>query len=387
MLTLYTRIKKLLEFKNKSPKISMDHLSPFSIGMDVSEIETPALLLDLDIMEKNVSEMAKYFDSKPAGIRPHIKNHMSPFLAHKQMDAGAVGVCCQTVSEAEIMAYSGIDDILIANEVVGRSKIDRLLNLTNYTHLMVAVDNPLNVKELSEAASKKKAELDVLIDLDTGYGRCGIQPGVPALKLAQLMVDSPGLNFKGINGYTPASFDEDHEVKRAKQEKKLKVDIDTRDLLTANGIDVEIVSAGCTRDYFISAGYPGITEVQPGTYIYMDIGHRELMGTTPVDLGYAMTVLTSVISIPTSDRVVVDAGSKAVLKEDSRPKNLKGYELYSLSAEHGKLRVTDPERSLALGEKIELIPSYGDGTVNRWSRFLGMRDGKLETVIPIYHPY
>ncbi len=365
----------------------MDHLSPYSIGMDVSEIETPALLLDLDIMEKNVSEMAKYFDSKPAGIRPHIKNHMSPFLAHKQMDAGAVGVCCQTVSEAEIMAYSGIDDILIANEVVGRSKIDRLLNLTNYTHLMVAVDNPLNVKELSEAASKKKAELDVLIDLDTGYGRCGIQPGDPALKLAQLIVDSPGLNFKGINGYTPASFDEDHEVKRAKQEKKLKVDIDTRDLLTANGIDVEIVSAGCTRDYFISAEYPGITEVQPGTYIYMDIGHRELMGTTPVDLGYAMTVLTSVISIPTSDRVVVDAGSKAVLKEDSRPKNLKGYELYSLSAEHGKLRVTDPERSLALGEKIELIPSYGDGTVNRWSRFLGMRDGKLETVIPIYHPY
>ena len=365
----------------------MDHLSPYSIGMDVSEIETPALLLDLDIMEKNVSEMAKYFDSKPAGIRPHIKNHMSPFLAHKQMDAGAVGVCCQTVSEAEIMAYSGIDDILIANEVVGRSKIDRLLNLTNYTHMMVAADNPLNVKELSEAASRKKAELDVLIDLDTGYGRCGIQPGDPALKLAQLIVDSPGLNFKGINGYTPASFDEDHEVKRAKQEKKLKVDIDTRDLLTANGIDVEIVSAGCTRDYFISAGYPGITEVQPGTYIYMDIGHRELMGTTPVDLGYAMTVLTSVISIPTSDRVVVDAGSKAVLKEDSRPKNLKGYELYSLSAEHGKLRVTDPERSLALGEKIELIPSYGDGTVNRWSRFLGMRDGKLETVIPIYHPY
>jgi D-serine deaminase-like pyridoxal phosphate-dependent protein len=365
----------------------MDHLAPYSIGMDVSEIETPALLLDLDIMEKNVHEMAEYFDSKPAGIRPHIKNHMSPFLAHKQMDAGAVGVCCQTVSEAEIMAYSGINDILIANEVIGGSKIERLLNLTDKTHLIVAADNPLNVRELSGAASKKNVELDVLIDLDTGYGRCGIQPGDPALKLAQLMVDSPALNFKGINGYTPASFDEDHGVKRAKQEKKLKVDIDTRDLLNANGIDVEIVSAGCTRDYFISAEYPGITEVQPGTYIYMDIGHRELMGTTPADLGYAMTVLTSVISIPTRDRVVVDAGSKAVLKEDSRPKGFGGYELYSLSAEHGKLRVSEPERSLALGEKIELIPSYGDGTVNRWSRFLGMRKGKLETVIPIYHPY
>ena len=365
----------------------MDHLSPYSIGMDVSEIETPALLLDLDVMEKNISEMAKYFNSKPAGIRPHIKNHMSPFIAHKQIDAGAVGVCCQTVAEAEIMAYSGINDILIANEVIGKSKIERLLNLTKHTHMMVAADNPLNIKELSEAASGKKVKLDVLIDLDTGYGRCGIQPGDPALKLAQLIVDSPGLIFKGINGYTPASFDLDHEIKRAKQEKKLKVDIDTRDLLISNGIDVEIVSAGCTRDYFISAEYPGITEVQPGTYVYMDIGHRELIGTTPADLGYAMTVLTSVISTPTRERVVVDAGSKAVLKEDSRPKNLEGYELYSLSAEHGKLGVLEPERVLILGDKIELIPSYGDGTVNRWSRFLGMRDGKLETVLPIYHPY
>ncbi|RLG95514.1 DSD1 family PLP-dependent enzyme [Candidatus Bathyarchaeota archaeon] len=367
--------------------ISMDHLSPYSIGMDISEIETPALLLDLDIMEKNIWEMAKYFNQRPAGIRPHIKNHMSPFIAHKQMDAGAVGVCCQTVAEAEIMAYSGIKDILIANEVIGKSKIDRLLDLTRHTHMMVAVDHPSNVRDLSKAATKKKASIDVLIDLDTGYGRCGIQPGDSALKLSQLIVDSHGLEFKGINGYTPASFDEDQEEKRAKQEKKLKVDIDTRDLLIKNGIEVEMVSAGCTRDFFISADYPGITEVQPGTYIYMDIGHRELIDTTPVDLDYAMTVLTTVISTPVDDRVVVDAGSKAILKIDSRLKDLKGYELYALSAEHGKLRVNEPERKLALGEKIELIPSYGDGTVNRWSRYLGVRKGKLETVIPIYHPY
>jgi len=150
---------------------------------------------------------------------------------------------------------------------------------------------------------------------------------------------------------------------------------------------VEMLSAGCTRDFFISADYPGITEVQPGTYIYMDIGHRELIGTTPVDLDYAMTVLTSVISTPVDDRVVVDAGSKAILKIDSRPKDLNGYELYSLSAEHGKLRVNEPEQKLVIGDQIELIPSYGDGTVNRWSRYLGVRDGKLETVIPIYHPY
>jgi D-serine deaminase-like pyridoxal phosphate-dependent protein len=371
----------------KDFEIKMDHLAPYTIGMDTTEIETPALLMDLDIMEKNISEMAKYFKSKPAELRPHIKNHMSPHLAHKQMELGAVGVCCQTVAEAEIMAFSGIKDVLISNEVVGGSKIERLLNLTKLTHIMVAVDNPTNVLELSKAAIRKGVTLDVLIDLDTGYGRCGIQPGTPALKLSKLIVDSPGLYFKGINGYTPASFDEDQNVKREKQEKKLKVDIDTRDLLVKNGIDVEVLSAGCTRDFFISAEYPGITECQLGTYIYMDIGHRELIGTTPVDLNYAMTVLATVISTPTDDRLIVDTGNKAILKEDSKPKNLVGYELYSLSAEHGKLRISEPHEKLSVGDKIEIIPSYGDGTVNRWSRYLGVRKGKLENVIPIYHPY
>jgi D-serine deaminase-like pyridoxal phosphate-dependent protein len=371
----------------KKAEILMDHLAPYKIGMDVSEIETPALLMDLDIMEKNISEMAKYFKSKPAELRPHIKNHMSPLLAHKQIEAGALGVCCQTVAEAEIMAFSGIKDVLISNEVVGASKIERLLNLSKLTHIMVAVDNPINVLELSKAAVKKDLMLDVLIDLDTGYGRCGIQPGTPALELSKLVVDSPGLNFKGINGYTPASFDEDQEVKREKQEKKLKIDIDARDLLVENGIGVEVVSAGCTRDFFISAGYPGVTECQLGTYIYMDIDHRELVGTTPVDLDYAMTVLATVISTPTEDRLVVDAGNKAILKEDSWVKDLDGYELYSLSAEHGKFRIFDPSEKLSVGDMVEIIPSYGDGTVNRWSRFLGVREGKLEIVIPIYHPY
>jgi D-serine deaminase-like pyridoxal phosphate-dependent protein len=365
----------------------MDHLAPYTIGMDVSDIETPALLIDLDIMERNISEMAKYFKSKPAGLRPHIKNHMSPLLAHKQMKAGAVGVCCQTVAEAEIMVFSGIKDVLISNEVVGLAKIERLLNLTKLTHIMVAVDHPTNVLELSKAAVKKGLTLDVLIDLDTGYGRCGVQPGTPALELSKLVEDSPGLNFIGINGYTPASFDENQDVKREKQEKKLKVDIDTRDLLVKNGIEVEIVSAGCTRDFFISADYPGITEAQLGTYIYMDIGHRELIGTTPINLNYAMTVLATVISTPTKDRLIVDAGNKAILKEDSRPKNLNGYDLYSLSAEHGKIRISEPHDKLTVGDKIEIIPSYGDGTVNRWSRFLGVRNDKLEIVIPIYHHY
>jgi D-serine deaminase-like pyridoxal phosphate-dependent protein len=205
------------------------------------------------------------------------------------------------------------------------------------------------------------------------------------LELAKKIVDSRGLHFKGINGYTPMN-DEKDPVKRLEVQKaRLKKDIDTRDLLEENGIDVEIVSAGCTKDYYISAVYPGITEVQLGTYIYMDTGHAELIGTTPADLGYALTVLTTVISKPTEDRLIVDAGNKAIAREDSMFRDVSGLRLYRLSAEQGRVRVTNPSREIEIGDKLELIPSYGDGTINRWNKYFGIRKDKLDTIIPIYH--
>jgi D-serine deaminase-like pyridoxal phosphate-dependent protein len=353
--------------------------------MDKWEIDTPALLLDLEVMERNISEMTRFFKSASAGLRPHIKNHMSPLIAHKQMDAGAVGICCQTIREAEIMAYSGIKDILLTNEIVGRSKIERLLNMTDHTHVMAVVDSSENVEELSVAAQAKGMNVDVLLDLDTGYDHCGVLPGEPALKLAKKIVESRGLHFKGINGYTPMNQEQDPERKVKAQKDRLKKNIDTRDLLERNGIEVEIVSAGCTKDYYISAVYPGITEVQLGTYIYMDISHAELIGTTFADLRYALTVLTTVISKPTENRLIVDAGNKAIAREDSIFKDISGLKLYKLSAEHGRVQVTKPSREIKIGDKLELIPSYGDGTVNRWNKYFGIRKDRLDTVIPIYH--
>jgi D-serine deaminase-like pyridoxal phosphate-dependent protein len=310
---------------------------------------------------------------------------MSPLIAHKQMEAGALGVCCQTIREAEVMSYAGIKEILIANEVVGSSKIERLTNLNQFSHVMVAVDNPRIVDDLSEAAKRRGLTLDVLIDLNTGYDRCGVDPGEPALSLAKKIVQSKGLFLKGINGYTPMTEEKDPDKKVDAQRKRLKVDIDTRDLLSKNDIEVEIVSAGCTKDYYISAVYPGITEVQAGTYVYMDIDHSELIGTSPADLGYAMTVLTTVISTPSEDRIVVDAGNKAIARVDSLPKDVSGIELYRLSAEHGRFSVINPSRKLEVGDKLELIPSYGDGTVNRWNKYFGIKKDRLDTIIPIYH--
>ena len=365
--------------------IYMAYSIPYAIGMDKREIDTPALLLDLEVMEKNISEMAKYFRSVPARLRPHIKNHMSPFIAHKQLNAGAVGVCCQTIREAEIMSYSGIGDILIANEIVGGPKIERLTNLARHTNVMVAVDNPRNVENLSVAATDNGISLEVLIDLNTGYDRCGVDPGEPALHLAEKITRSKGLRLKGINGYTPMVDEKDPSKKVESQRARLKHNIDTRDLLEKNGFDVEVVSAGCSKDYYISAEYPGITEVQAGTYVYMDTSHSELIGAPPADLNYALTVLTTVISKPSNDRLVVDAGNKAIAREDSIPKDVTGIVLYRLSAEHGRVRIMNPSRKLVVGDKIELIPSYGDGTVNRWNKYFGIRENRLDTIIPIYH--
>jgi D-serine deaminase-like pyridoxal phosphate-dependent protein len=363
----------------------MAYSIPYALGMDKWEIDTPALLLDMDIMESNISEMAQFIRTTTAALRPHIKNHMSPLIAHKQIDAGAVGICCQTIREAEIMAYSGVQDILLTNEIIGSSKIERLLNLTSHTHIMTVVDSSNNVEEISAAAQKKEMIMDVLIDLDTGYDRCGVLPGKPALELAKKIVESRGLHFKGINGYTPMNDEKDPAKKLAAQKARLKKNIDTRDLLEGNGIDVEIVSAGCTKDYYISASYPGITEVQLGTYVYMDKAHSGLIGTTPAELGYALSILTTVISKPTEGRLIVDAGNKAIAREDSVFKNVSGLNLYRLSAEHGRVRVTNPSREIGIGDKLELIPSYGDGTVNRWNKYFGIRKNKLDTIIPIHH--
>ena len=369
----------------------MAYLIPYQIGMDKWEIDTPALLLDLDVMEKNINEMANFVASVGTNLRPHIKNHMSPIVARKQLDAGAVGFCCQSIGEAEIVGSWGIRDILLSNEIVGSTKIRRLMALKNYTDVKVAIDNLENAAQLSQAAMTHDHVLEVFIDLNTGYHRCGVEPVEPALAFAKEVAKMEGLRIAGLNGYSPM-HEYDPETRRKRQEEMLKPTVETKELLEKNGITLDTVSAGCTAVYDIAASYPGITEIQPGTYAFMDLNNEELLGTAPADLDYALTILTTVISAPTDDRVVVDVGNKAMgegnkplEKETALFRDIEGVQLFRLSAEHGRIRLVNPSRELKVGDKIELTVPYCDGTVNRWTKYYCLKEGRLEAVWDIHH--
>lgn len=358
------------------------------IGMDKWGISTPALLIDLDVMEKNISEMVRYFKSVRASLRPHTKIHYSPIIARKQLDVGGIGICCHTVGETEVMASSGINNILITNEIVGRDKIERLINVSGNTDVIVAVDNPENAEDLSAAALKKGLVQDVLLDLNIGLARCGVLPGKSALSLAKKIVKLRGLRLRGIMGYH-SKHEKDFQKRKEVSEKMLRGNLETKELLEKNGIRVDILSGGCTNNYNIVAEYPGMTEVQAGTYVFMDLNNSEIVGTTPADLNFALTVLTTVISRPTQDRAVVDAGRKAIAESPlgyaPKPKDIEGVELYAEHAEHGLLRLDSPSKEIKVGDKLELIVAYCDGTVNLWRQFCGIRNGRLEAILPIHH--
>lgn len=349
------------------------------IGDYKDQLDTPVLLIDLDIMESNIAKMADYFSKVKANLRPHTKTHKTPILAHKQINAGAIGVTCAKLGEAEIMVSSGINDILIANEVISEKKILKLAGLARHADIMVAVDDPSNVENLSNAMQMMKAKLRILVEVNTGMNRCGVLPGKPALELARIVSRSKNLIFSGLMGYeghtvTIPDFDE----RKRETEKSLALLIETKELIEKEGIEVEILSGGGTGTYNITGEYPGITEVQAGSYIFMDTYYRNVLQ----DFDCALTILTTVISRPDSNTVIVDAGLKSVTKELGIPevKNIDGAKLVSLSEEHGKIDMSESNVNLKPGDKIELIPSHCCTTINLHDQFYGIRNDRLEAI-------
>ena len=242
-------------------------------------------------------------------LRPHAKTHKCPTLARMQLAAGAIGITCAKLGEAEVMAAAGIKDILIANQIVGAGKIARLVNLAAYTEVMVAVDDAANVAELDAAAQAKGVRLRVVIEVDIGMARCGVQPGrTRARPGAAASSRVPGLRFEGVMGYEGHTiFHPDPEERRALTEPSVKLLVDTADLLRRNGIPVAIVSSGGTGTHFITGRYPGITEIQVGSYITMDSQYREGVG---IDFAYGLTVLATVVSAPTPTGPNATPGSR-----------------------------------------------------------------------------
>jgi D-serine deaminase-like pyridoxal phosphate-dependent protein len=351
------------------------------IGTHKSDLDTPALCLDIEAVQANIDRMAAFCRDGPTRLRPHTKTHKSPILAQMQLAAGAIGVTCAKLGEAEVMAAAGIKDILIANQMVGAAKIARLVNLAAYTEVMVCVDDFANVCELDAAAQAKGVQLRVLIEVDIGMGRCGVLPGEPALELARAVASSPGLRFEGVMGYEGHTvFVADVEERRRATEASLAQLVGTADLLRSNGITVSIVSSGGTGTHFITGRYPGVTEIEAGSYITMDAQYREEVG---IDFAYALTVLSTVINVH-GDHAIIDAGLKTMTRDFGLPLVLDppGWKLTGLSEEHGHLERHGGSK-LAVGDKVELAPNHGCTTINLHDEYHVVRRGVLEADWPI----
>ncbi len=350
--------------------------------MNFRELETPALLLDLDLMEKNISHMSEYFRGKKAKLRPHVKNHKTPIIALKEIEAGAVGVAVAKLDEAEVMAWSGIRNIMLMNQIVTDEKIDRLTSLAKHAEIIVAVDNSDNVGRLSNSAAKKGVKLGIVAEIDIGYHRSGVRPGNEALNLTRTIVASKGLDFKGLAGYEGhVSLIKDPDERRTQDKLSMKALVETKDLIEDKGIPVEMVSAGGTGTYNISGEYPGITEVQAGSYVTMDVAYRDC----GIDFDCALSVLSTVTSVPSDDRAVLDTGLKTVTEDQGLPevKGVEGIEVKKLSAEHMHLKFEKDHTPLKIGDKVEVLPSDTDTTINLHSEFYGIRKGEVELVWPI----
>ncbi|MXV76399.1 DSD1 family PLP-dependent enzyme [Candidatus Poribacteria bacterium] len=359
----------------------MNTNEPF-IGMHKAELDTPALLIDLDKMEANIAAMANYFSKVNADLRPHVKTHKTPIIAHKQIAAGAIGVTCAKLGEAEAIIHAGIRDVLIANQVVGPQKIARLINLAKHSEIMVAVDNAQNVQAISEAAVAKGATVRMLVEVNIGMNRCGVEPGKPALELAEQIRRSQNLSFEGLMGYEGHTVAKPNRAERntAAREAMQRL-VDAKHYLEKHNVAVSIMSGGGTGTFNITGSIPEMTEVQAGSYVLMDATYYNVEGVGD-HFDCALSVLATVVSRPHPNRVIVDTGLKVLAKEFGipQPVGLNGVEMTGLSEEHGTMQVSDASVSLKPGDKLEILPTHCCTTVNLHDRYYGIRNGIVESV-------
>ncbi len=348
-----------------------------TIGMQKEELDTPALCLDIEALERNLKRMADFFAPLRAGLRPHFKTHKTPVLAHMQMKAGAVGITCAKLGEAEVLAQSGVQDILIANQIVTSGKIRRLVSLAGYTGIMVAVDDKSNARDIDRAARGRGVRVRVLVEVDVGMKRCGVSPDQAAVDLARDILKCESLQFEGIMGYEGhAVMIENPEDRKATAEKAMGLLAHTSEILGQAGIPVKIVSGGGTGTYNITSRCPGITEVQAGSYLTMDRQYRENVGIR--DFEYALTLLTTVIHAETR-LAVGDAGMKSLSTDFGMPGVLRppGWKVRNLAEEHCFLENAGGA-PLKTGDTVELVPGHGCTTINLHDVYHVLRDGVLE---------
>jgi len=351
-----------------------------AIGRPRHDLVTPALILDLDVARRNIATMAEYMRTVPAKLRPHIKVHKSPELARMQMEAGeALGLTTATVWEAVVMVRGGIDDILIANEVVGEEKVKALAELARDARINVAIDDAHNAEELSAAALKAGSTPGVLIDLDVGMERCGVRTKEEALRLAEHVSKLRGLRLEGMMGYEGHCMLEPDPVLRV-QKAHAAMDklMDAVDYLSQAGFESKVISGGGTGTYNITGAHPRLTELQAGSYVVMDAFHAQLVPGFPV----ALTVLGTVISRQ-GHRVVFDTGRKVIGSELGLPRLKDVPSTTAGIAEEHLLVDVDPGYPLKVGDRVEVISGYGPTTVNLHDVYYVVENDVVTEVWPI----
>ena len=354
-------------------------------GVTKHDLPTPSLLLDLDAFEANIAGMAEHAKKSSVNMRPHAKTHKCVEIARRQVGAGAIGCCTATIHEAEQMAAAGISGILITSELVGPNKIARLVRLAaQHADTMAVVDNPDHAGQLSEAAQAAKVNLNIMVDIDPVGRRTGIAAGKAAVALAKMIDKLPGLNLKGVHGYSGVSSHvQGWDARKDHSETYMTPVIDSFKQMQREGLPAQIMSGASTGTYNIDTGLDGMTELQVGSYVFMDVDYRRIGGKSgPVyeDFKPALTVLATVISKNHDDRATLDSGLKAFATDRDFGPEVMGYQGVSYGFggdEHGILTLDNPSKPVRLGDKMELIVPHCDPNVNLYDRMYCTRGDRV----------
>jgi D-serine deaminase-like pyridoxal phosphate-dependent protein len=364
--------------------------TPARVGDLLADVDTPSLIVDLDAFESNLTAMTDALRGKRVRLRPHAKSHKCPEIARLQVARGAVGICCQKVGEAEAFVAAGVSDVLITNEIVGARKLERLAALGRTAKVGVLVDDAGNVAAMADAARRAGATLEVLVEIDVGAHRCGVEPGAAALTLAQVVVAeaASGLRFGGLHAYQGAA-----QHLRAPAERRAaiadaaRLARETRSMIEAGGIACPTVTGAGTGTFLLESGSGAYTELQPGSYIFMDADYgRNTL--SPGDPAFAQSLYlwTTVMSVPSAECAIVDAGLKAFSVDSGLPLVAGRPELECIKAsdEHGVLQArSGGAHGLRVGNKLRLVPGHCDPTVNLYDWLVGVREGRVECLWPV----
>jgi 3-hydroxy-D-aspartate aldolase len=370
---------------------SMSAQNALQVGVSKWDLDTPALCVDLDGLEANLATMQRTVSGNGIGSRPHAKTHKCPAIARLQRESGSVGICTAKVGEAEVMFEHGIDQILMTTTNVTPFKIERAMSLRKWcAGFIQATDTPENARLLSEAAQAAGLVADVVVDVDPGGHRTGITPGRPALELAQLVDQLPGLRLRGMLCYDGGSqHKKGFDARRTQTLERLAPAAQTKVLMERSGLNTEIFSGGGTGTYNIDHETAGLTDVQVGSYVFMDAQYLAIGGASNAevyaDFEPALTILTTVLNAQYEGVATTDAGAKACTINQPWPliKGETGMSYRAGSDEFGSIRYEDSSRTYRVGDKLELIVSHCDPVVNLYDQMYVVRGETVEAVWPV----